>query len=269
MRSAIRMGVYLAAFGLAITGCGDGDTGGDGRSVQPGFFIGTTAEGGNLAIAVGSIRAIFFRCGATTISQRFVPAEPVAGDGSFAVDFQANGQSFLVTGRIEDDTIRGTITGNLDCAGDFVAHRCNSSRQECGDRDGDLIPDEVDPDSGGTVTPSPTPTASGPTATAAPTSTPLPASATPTGPSPTPSPSASATFTPSPTVSPTPNGTCGNGQLESDEECDFKGPIFDTDLCEGSCSCIDFCDTPGGTLTCAGDCTISFDECAAGPDNCF
>jgi len=267
MHLRTRIAVLAATLGLVTAGCGDGDFNGGGRSVQPGFFIGTTAEGGNLAIAVGSIRAIFFQCGATNVSQRFDPAEPVAGDGGFAVDFQANGQSVLVTGRIEDDTIRGTITGNLECAGDFVARRCNARRQACGDRDGDLIPDEVDPDSGGTVTPSPT--ASGPTATVAPTATPFPASATPTGPSPTPSPSGSATFTPSPTVSPTPNGTCGNGQLESDEECDFKGPIFDTDLCVGSCSCIDFCDTPGGTLTCAGDCTISFDECAAGPDNCF
>lgn len=98
-----------------------------------------------------------------------------------------------------------------------------------------------------------TPTATGPTATG-PTAT----GATPTS---TAAPGVTATL--SPTPEPTPPG-CGNGVLDDDEECDNN--IIDNSSCSGDvCTCEDFCDGPGGTLSCnAADCTVNFSKCTGG-----
>ena len=123
-----------------------------------------------------------------------------------------------------------------------------------------------------TLTPTPLPTAT-PTATATaiatatgPTRTPRPgetptATATPTA-TPTPTPTATATTTPTATRTrtprPTPTATpfCGNGQVESDEECD--GENFDDFTCD------DYCEdepNPEATPSCKANCTINFAPC--------
>ncbi len=247
----------LAAIGL-VAGCGDNvnDNGNGAGNIAPGFFIGQTASGEDLSIAVGTIRAVFFRCAGQVEYQRFDPPEPVAGDGSFAVEVRSNGISFVVTGEITSNRIDGAIAGNSGCHGAFVARRCDSRTQDCGDRDGDLIPNEVDPD----ATTSPTPqrtstpgvTASGTTA----------ASASPT-------PAATASNAPTPVVTATPNSAlCGNGVLDDGEECD-KNVIDNSGCFEDVCTCEDFCADAGGTLSCNSDCTLNFSKCSNGPCEFF
>src|SRR5258705_55558 len=77
-----------------------------------------------------------------------------------------------------------------------------------GCRDGDLIPDEVDPDTSTSPTPARTPT---PLRTSGATATAVPSSSTPGA-----SPSATGGATPTPASTP----VCGNGIVEGDEECD-------------------------------------------------
>jgi hypothetical protein len=240
MISRMRILVTIAVASCwAIAGCGDNsNTSRDVTTVTPGFFIGETHNGEDLSIAVGSIREIFFRCSGLIVSERFDPPEPVAGDGSFAVEVHSGPGTFIVSGQIvSNDRIEGAIAGTAACDGSFVARRCNPSTQACGDRDGDLIPDEVDPDASTSPTPARTPTAvatSGATASAP---------------------------TPSATASPT--AVCGNGILEGDEECD-KHAIDDSSCFEDVCTCEDFCDDAGGTLSCNSDCTLNFSHCTAG-----
>ncbi len=111
-----------------------------------------------------------------------------------------------------------------------------------------------------TVTPTPLPTAAPkrtrrPRRTPAPTVTPGPSGATAavTGPTAT-----GDTPTPVPTTTP----VCGNGIVESGEECD--GDEYDDDSCADVCTCEDFCDDVGGTLRCRRDCTVDFSRCTAG-----
>lgn len=234
MGSSHRARSIVIAFCLLAAACGGGGGGDErtGETVQPGFFIGKTAQGSDLSIAVGSIRAVFFGCGGTDIAQRFEPPEPVAVDGSFAVDVVGGG--FTVSGRIVDQNrIEGTIGSGItpECSGAFTATRCNPATQRCGDADGDGIPDEVDP----TTPPGPTPQR-----TATPAATPP---ATPPAASPTPAPTA------------TPGSNCGNGVIDGDEECD--GADLDDN------TCFDLCDQEdeGGTLRCNPDCTYDFSGC--------
>jgi hypothetical protein len=250
----------IALCSLAV-GCGDNDnTFRRSDDVAPGFFIGETADGGDLSIAIGSVRAIFFGCGGTNIYRRFDPPEPVSGDGSFAVDFEASGSRFIVTGElVTDDRIVGAIAGNSDCDGPFTAERCDDDEQECGDRDDDLIPDEIDPVSGTTPTPFRTPTpGAGRTSTAAATGAATPTAAVTA--------TAAATVAASPTPAPTstPTGPCGNGVLDEGEECD--GAVIDNGFCfEDVCTCEDFCDDAGGALSCNANCTLNFSQCASPP----
>src|SRR6185369_16627046 len=166
--------------------------------------------------AVGSIRAVFFRCSGAIVSERFDPPEPVAADGSFAVEVHGDAGTLVVTGElVTSDRIEGAIAGNPACNGSFVARRCNPSTQACGDRDGDLIPDQVDPDSGSSPTPARTPTAhttSGATSTAS-------------------SSTSARTATPTPATTP----VCGNGIVEGDEQCD-KGAVDNTNCFEDVCT---------------------------------
>lgn len=239
----------LATFGLTaavacmLVACGD-NSNENGQRITSGFFIGETHQGEDLSIAVGSIRAVFFRCAGQAEYQRFNPPEPVAGDGAFAVEVEANGITFVVSGVISDnDRIDGAIAGNSACNGTFVAHRCDPGMQDCGDRDGDLVPDEIDPDANASPTPArtstPAPTATGGGSTSTPAVTP----------------------TPTPTASP--NDLCGNGVLDAGEECDHNA-IDDTGCFEDVCTCEDFCDDAGGTLSCNADCTLNFSNCTAG-----
>lgn len=254
-----RLATVMAAICYLTVGCGDGDGMKNGAGdVEPGFFIGETAAGGDLSIAVGSIRAVFFRCGTINEYRRFDPPEPVAGDGSFAVEFDANGRSFTVSGAIVDgDRIVGAIAGNPDCDGAFDARRCDPATQNCGDSDGDLIPDEIDPNVGVSPTPAGTPTSH--TTSVVPTVVATPTAATsPTGAAATPSQS------PAPAATATPTGPCGNGVLDEDEECD--GSQIDNSFCfEDVCTCEDFCDDAGGALSCNANCTLNFSQCANGP----
>lgn len=76
----------------------------------------------------------------------------------------------------------------------------------------------------------------------------------------TPSPATPAAATPTATA--TPVSLCGNGVLDGSELCD--GTVFDTSLCVASvCTCEDFCDAAGGTLSCNPDCTLNFTRCTA------
>lgn len=144
------------------------------------------------------------------------------------------------------------------------------------------------PSTGGTsattpvVLPSPTttvPPTAGPTGTAVPTAvatviptqvaTPVPsATAAPTA-SATALPTVVATLTPppTPTLVPvptvTPTAVCGNGIVEGNEECDGAA-IDDTSCLEDICTCDDFCDDAGGTLSCNANCTLNFSNCTAG-----
>lgn len=162
---------------MTIAGCGDEDvTVRSSGTVPAGFFIGQTATGGNLSIAVGSIRAVFFRCGSVIVSQRFSPPEPVAVDGSLAVEIAANGVHFTVTGQlVGDDRIDGAIatatssrTRSIRTTVDRALHRCD-------------------------------------------------------------------------------------------------GNVIDNTFCaEDVCTCDDFCDGPGGTLSCNADCTVNFSHCTTG-----
>jgi hypothetical protein len=109
-----------------------------------------------------------------------------------------------------------------------------------------------------TPVPATTPTASGSV-------TPTATGPTATGPTPTPTPTASPSVTA--TLSPTPVATppgCGNGVLDDDEECDNN--IIDNTSCSADvCTCEDFCDDAGGTLSCnAADCTVNFSQCTGG-----
>jgi hypothetical protein len=140
------------------------------------------------------------------------------------------------------------------------------------------------------TTPSPTPTVastaeSTPIGVPSATATAAPTTAQPTG-SPTAAPTAIATSVPTatttplgvatptsapatptlaPVPSPTPTAVCGNGIVEGDEECD--GTAIDNSSClEDICTCDDFCDNPGGTLSCNPDCTLNFSACTGG--NC-
>jgi hypothetical protein len=234
-----------------VAGCGDGNTSRDEvRTVAPGFFIGQTHNGDDLSIAVGSIRAVFFRCVGGVVSERFDPPEPVAADGSFAVEVHDGVGTFVVTGElVSNDRIEGAIAGTAACDGSFVARRCNPSTQACGDRDGDLIPDEVDPDAGPSPTPARTPTAARTVDGVTPSS--LSSS--------TPGTSATRAATPTPATTP----VCGNGILEGDEECD-KNVIDNSSCFEDVCTCEDFCADAGGTLSCNANCTVNFSKCTAG-----
>jgi hypothetical protein len=248
MISRTRIIVTLAAASCwMIAGCGDGSTSRDEvRTVTPGFFIGHTHNGDDLSIAVGSIRAVFFRCVGGVVSERFDPPEPVAADGSFAVEVHDGTGTFVVTGElVSNDRIEGAIAGTAACDGSFVARRCNPRTQACGDRDGDLIPDEVDPDTSTSPTPARTPTAIRSGGTTA---------------SPRPSPSATRAATPTPASTP----VCGNGILEGDEQCD-KNAIDDSSCFEDVCTCEDFCADAGGSLSCNADCTLNFSKCTVGP----
>jgi hypothetical protein len=112
-----------------------------------------------------------------------------------------------------------------------------------------------------TVTPTgiltPTSTAETPTATAA---TPTPTGETPTATS------ATSTAASPETPTPTPTGNlCGNGVIDDDEECDRGLPDPDDNSClEDVCTCEDFCDDAGGSLSCNPDCTVNFSKCTAG-----
>jgi hypothetical protein len=250
---AWRIVLGMAALCCLTAGCGDSDIHVErGNDVDPGFFIGETADGGDLSIAVGSIRAVFFRCGDVNEYRRFDPPEPVATDGSFAVEFEANGSLFTLTGEIvSDDRIIGAIAGNAACDGAFVATRCDRDSQGCGDADGDLIPDEVDPVGSGSPTPNRTPTT---IATVATTGTATVA----------PSLTGAATASPTPAATSTPTGLCGNGVLDGDEQCDGN-QIDNTSCFEDVCTCEDFCDDAGGALSCNANCTVNFSQCANGP----
>ena len=70
------------------------------------------------------------------------------------------------------------------------------------------------------------------------------------------------TATPAPTATPS-AALCGNGVLDEGEECD--GSIIDNTSClEDVCTCEDFCNDVGGTLSCNPNCTVNFSACTAG-----
>jgi hypothetical protein len=247
MRSrTLTMAILTVSLCWIIAGCGGGggsgggnDNGGStGGTVTPAFFIGQTQSGEALSIAVDSIHAIFFECHGQKEYQLFDPPQFVADDGSFFVNMQSNGTAFVVTGQImSNGSINGSIGGTAVCPGAFVAQRCDPGTQDCNDLDLDLIPDEVDPDTG--PTPNRTPT---PVNTAVPSHT---------------------TAAPTPTPTASPSQLCGNGVLDGDEECD-KGAIDNSGCFEDVCTCEDFCDDAGGSLSCNADCTVNFSRCTAG-----
>jgi hypothetical protein len=128
-------------------------------------------------------------------------------------------------------------------------------------------------DGGRALRPTPTATATPtvtPTGTLTPTSTaetPTATAETPTATAETPTATAATSTAVSPeTPTPTPTttaSTCGNGVIEGDEECD--GGLPDPSGCVGDvCTCEDFCDDAGGSLSCTPDCTVNVSKCTAG-----
>ncbi len=236
MSGRTRTGILSAVLCCAVVACGDSDRTNvriPGDAITPGFFVGETAQGGDMSIAVDSIRSVFLVCGADDVFRLFDPPAPFGLDGRFSVRLGPADQ-IAVRGRIvNDDRLEGTISGDPDCEGDFVVRRCDPADEGCGDADGDTIPDRVDPDAG-----------------PRPTQTPRPATPTPTGIKPTPT----ATATPG-------ENLCGNGAVDEDEECD--GSDLD------DYTCYDLCDQEdeGGTLRCNSDCTFDFSRCPD-PDTC-
>jgi hypothetical protein len=58
---------------------------------------------------------------------------------------------------------------------------------------------------------------------------------------------------------------CGNGVIEGNEECDGGLPDPGDNGCAGDvCTCEDFCDGVGGTLSCNANCTVNFSNCTSG-----
>jgi hypothetical protein len=266
-----RLVVALFASLIFVSACGNGsdvDIDGLDGDVTPGFFIGETDEDGDLSIQVDSIRTIFFECGGSDVVETFVPPEPIATDGSFAVQFTASGgRFFTVSGRFTSQNhVEGDIEGDDDCDGHFEAHRCDEATQNCGDSDGDGIPDEVDGGAGPVRTPTRTPTPAA-TATVGATLTTTTSAATPT-------------LTPSGTRTPTPmqtsTGLCGNGMVDfdDDEVCDptAPNPVDGDELgCDSSvCVCGDFCDDFEDTrpVTCSQFCTLDFGSDCFGAGAC-
>jgi hypothetical protein len=204
-------GVIGMALAVLVGGCGSQST--EIRVARPpgdvtaGFFIGGTASGENLAFAVSSIRSVFFVCGGVEVFHVFEPAISLGSDRSFTLEFEEGGRTFTIAGRfLDDDSAEGAISGDPACEGPFQVSRCDPDTQNCADVDGDLIPDEVDPDvsSPPPSTPAPTSTSGspGPTATPGSGSTATPGS----GPTATATPSAcSATVEVSLTGFPQPN----------------------------------------------------------------
>jgi len=232
MHSWIRASILVAALGCAVAACGDGkDVEIRFRGEVPaGFFIGRTAEGEDISLAIDSLRSVFLVCGGDEIVRRFDPPVSFSESGRFTVRV-GPADGIIVRGRVvNDDRIDGTISGDPDCDGDFVVRRCDPDRQDCDDDDEDTIPNEVDPDErGATPTPRPsgTPTATRTTAPAVPT----------------------------PTATASPASLCGNGEIDEDEQCDG------TDLDDSTC--FDLCDQDdeGGTLRCTANCTFDFSGC--------
>jgi hypothetical protein len=145
---------------------------------------------------------------------------------------------------------------HLDCF-----RKLGSAQRRCFPIDGvDFLQFRCDGERANRATASPTPT---------PTLSPTPTrSATPTftagGGVATPTPTLSATPTKTSTPAPTPAAVCGNGVVEGDEECD--GQAVDNSTCaDDVCTCEDFCDAAGGTLSCNNaNCTLNFSGCTAG-----
>ena len=257
-RRRVGEAIVAATVALLAVACGGGGGGhGVDGNVEPGFFIGHTSTGGNLSIAADSIRAIFFQCGAHDPLVVFVPPEPIATDGSFAIDFNDAGRHFTVTGLFTSQNhVDGRIDGDFDCDGDFEADRCNPRHQACVDSDNDGIPDEIDPEPNGPPrTPTPIPTST-PQVTA---TVELPtASATPSR-------------TSTPTARPTSTGLCGNGMVDVDdnEPCDPTATFrpIDPDICgdpDFRCVCDTFCQDGDFTtaVTCNNRCELDFSHCA-------
>ena len=143
--------------------------------------------------------------------------------------------------------------------------KLGSAQRRCFPDDGDTMSElfRCDGERANRSTPTPTLT---PPSTPTPTST-VPA-ATATGVTPTLTPTASPIASPTvtvntPTPAPSPTPPCGNGIVEGDEECDLT--VMDninTSCFDVVCTCDDFCDAAGGTLSCnAADCTLNFSRC--------
>jgi hypothetical protein len=240
-----RAAIAVACVGLMAIGCGGGGGSDDDElvgEVTPGFFIGETNQGEPFSLAVDSIRSVYVSCGgpAFGVFTEFDPPEPIAVDGSFAVNVVTGSRFLTVTGTFQSqDRVRGTIDGDPFCEGGFEARRCNPANPACFDNDGDTIPDGVDPDGGRIPTPTPTPTLT-PTSTA-PTPT-----VTPGGPT--------ATVVPvTPTPEETPEELCGNGQIDEDDNEDCDG----MNLGGATCESLGY---TSGTLRC--------DECLFDEDDC-
>jgi hypothetical protein len=240
-----RIAVVVACMGVAVIGCGGGDGGSDDDEltgpVEPGFFIGETSQGEPFSIAVSSIRSVFVSCGGPQfgIFTRFDPPEPVAVDGSFAVNVVTGSRFLGVSGIFQSqERVRGTISGDPFCAGRFRARRCHPPDPACLDNDGDTIPDGVDPDGGRLPTPTPTVTVT-PTSTA---------------PTPTPTPGGPTSTALSPTPVATPEEFCGNGVIDEDEGEECDGENLGGETCES------LGNEGGGTLRC--------DECSFDEDDC-
>lgn len=263
-RSVIRIAIALAAAGALAAGCGGGGGGGNQEPVgpvSPGFFVGATHQNNPMSVRVtaDAVDGVFVTCGGGDFDfQKFIqPPAPIAADDTFSVTLvdDAHLRTVVVSGLFENQgSVTGTITGDPFCEGDFALSRCPVGDLECGDADSDLIPDGVDPDKGGRVTPTPTPTQ---TVTPLPTKTP-----TPTGETSTPT-----AATPTPTATKTPEANlCGNGQVDSPEQCDPGGsePDLDGESCDTLC---DANQSDTATLKCSAACKFDFSSCTE-PSSC-
>jgi hypothetical protein len=218
MRSASKVGLRVAgllAMAVFVAHCGGNDVNintGGGVNPSAGTFTGTTGEGGDITILVGSIEAITLDCGGTTLIEDFSPPEPIDSDGSFNVTITDRGKTVHVRGTFADNNnLHGTIDDeDNDCDTSFDASRSG------------VVPTRTStPTGGGTSTPVFTETgATTPTETA--TTAETPTGPTPTGDTPTPT-------GPTPTgVTATPTPNTGGCPVKIDFEGTSTGPILDT-----------------------------------------
>lgn len=248
--SWLRMSPIVLVLALAVfvaVGCG-GDGGGSDEeefsgTATAGVYIGQTSEHETITLEVPAtnlttVRNVFVGCGGPGFDIGEVEPDPtpvIASDGTFTVFLETENATRLLTLQAQFRSpvrIRGTISGDPFCDGNFEATLCQPSGH----------PDDL---SCAGTTPTPTPTV---TKSATPTISPTPTiSVTPTGPTPSPT-----TVTPAPE----PTAVCGNSEIEDEEECDSEN--LDDNDCETLCA--DQVE-PGGTLSCTPQCKYDFSQC--------
>jgi hypothetical protein len=254
MRSASRMGLRVAgllAMAVFVAHCGDSNVHINTGGVNPsaGSFTGTTGEGGDITILVGSIEAITLECDGETLVENFSPPEPINSDGTFNVTITDRGKRVHVSGTFtSSNSVEGVINDeDNDCDTTFSASRTG-------------VVATSTPSDGKTRTP--TPVGTEPTPTTAETATPAETSTagtpegTSTGPTPTgATPTTATTATPGGSACPTKLTIEGQGE-QADLDTGTSGLAFDQKVIgKGTVSVTLAC--PGAAPPSCGSCAVT------------